>query len=100
MRSDVTIMNLATEIERLLTLPAEDARKHGLPVIEEFRAGLQPPRLSEYERLLHIEVDVEKPRHDQRAGLRVAVGVQGSELKRVRIEPAVNVAIGTGEVSI
>jgi 2,3,4,5-tetrahydropyridine-2-carboxylate N-succinyltransferase len=33
-------MNLANEIERLLALPADAARKQGLSVVQEFRAGL------------------------------------------------------------
>jgi hypothetical protein len=33
-------MNLQHEIERLLALPADAARKDALPVIDEFRAGL------------------------------------------------------------
>ncbi len=33
-------MDLANEIERLLTLPVDDARKQGLSVIDQFRAGL------------------------------------------------------------
>jgi 2,3,4,5-tetrahydropyridine-2-carboxylate N-succinyltransferase len=33
-------MNVQSEVERLLALPAEAARKEALPVIEEFRKGL------------------------------------------------------------
>ncbi len=33
-------MNLPQEIERILSLPAEDARREGLPVVEKLRAGL------------------------------------------------------------
>src|SRR5262249_23200820 len=33
-------MNLANEIERMLGLSAEEARKEGGPVVEEFRSGL------------------------------------------------------------
>jgi 2,3,4,5-tetrahydropyridine-2-carboxylate N-succinyltransferase len=33
-------MNFQSEIERLLSLPAEEARAQGLPVVHEFRVGL------------------------------------------------------------
>ena len=33
-------MNLADEIERLLSLPPHEARRDGLPVVQELRAGL------------------------------------------------------------
>src|SRR5438128_1776598 len=33
-------MSLAEKIERLLTLPAEDARREGLEVVDELRRGL------------------------------------------------------------
>jgi hypothetical protein len=33
-------MNLADEIERLLSLPAEQARREGMATVNEFREGL------------------------------------------------------------
>src|SRR6266851_3466956 len=68
--------------------------------VEEFRPEFEAPRFGKRERLLHVEIDVEQPRHNQRPGFRIPVRVQRSELERVGVEPAVYAAIRTGEVTI